>query len=174
MLYTLCCNCFILICLRVTTNRTTKVVEIILYPLKFLKSRRYQIDVFYINKIHKQKLTFSNILSHYLTLSRQSEVIIAVHLIIELVILCREYAVGIFLFFTAFKCQHSIIYFIVLSIETGVGVNIFVIILLPTAEKIKETMASPPAIVHIFFSKSVKRVLTFIISFSHPFLIISV
>jgi hypothetical protein len=139
-----------------------------------LKSRRYQIDVFYINKIHKQKLTCPNILSHYLTLSRQSEVIIAVHLIIELVILCREYAVGTFLVFTASKCQHSTIYFIVLSIEAEAGDNAFVMTLLPTAEKIKETIASPPAIVHIFFSKSLKRVLTFIISLSHPFLIVSV
>jgi hypothetical protein len=64
-------------------------------------------------------------------------VITAVHLIIELVILCREYTVGAFLVFTASKCQHSTIYFIVLSIETGAGANAFVMILLPTAEKIK-------------------------------------
>jgi hypothetical protein len=69
-----------------------------------LQSRRYQIDVLYINKVHKQILTNKCILTDYRALSRQSEVIIDVHLMTEFVAFCSEYNVICFLVFTASKC----------------------------------------------------------------------
>jgi hypothetical protein len=82
--------CFTFVSLRISTDRTAKVVEIILYLLELLKARRYQIDVLNINKIHNQILICLRILSDYRALSRQREVIIPVHFITEFVIFCSE------------------------------------------------------------------------------------
>jgi len=50
----------ILVLLRISTNRATKIIKIVLYLFKFLKARRYQIDVLNINIIHNEVSVRSN------------------------------------------------------------------------------------------------------------------